>query len=66
MENQYELNLATLIHIASAVSWGLSLEKALSKGGVAWIPVFIGATGHLIAWQMEKNQNVQSNAMPQY
>lgn len=66
MENQYETNLADIIHVASAISWGMSLEKALSKGGTAWIPVITGAAGHLLAWQMKKNQNVQGTAMPQF
>jgi hypothetical protein len=38
------------LHVASFAFWSTSLDKAVRRGGVYWIPVVIGGIGHLVAW----------------
>ncbi len=38
------------LHAASFASWSMSLDKAVRRGGVYWIPVVLGGIGHLVAW----------------
>lgn len=64
-QNQMDIDLADIIHVASAISWLSSLDKALTKGGAAWIPVISGAAGHIIAAKMKKDQQ-QGMAVPQF
>jgi hypothetical protein len=34
-------------HGASVTLWASSLDKAAKKGGLYWIPVVLGALGHI-------------------
>jgi hypothetical protein len=38
----------TVAHGVSAALWVSSLDKAAKKGGLYWIPVVMGALGHLL------------------
>ncbi|QQE79518.1 hypothetical protein [Alicyclobacillus sp. SO9] len=64
-DSQQTIDWAGVLHTVSAATWFLSLEKAVTKGGSAWFPVILGGLGHLAAYEIKKNQNVQGTAMPQ-
>lgn len=65
-QNQIDIDPADIIHAISAISWLSSLDKALTKGGAAWIPVITGVAGHLLAAKMKKDQNQHGMAVPQF
>lgn len=56
--------LPDAMHIASAASWVFSIDKAVKKGGAAWIPVFVGIAGHGLAWYVKRNQAQRGMALP--